>query len=286
MTKDTVNPNWYNPAIMEFVKVVDGLAFPEGPTWDRKGGLFVVNVYNNRLERFQLSKEGVLERKALYAELPGKGNGTTLHADGTLYVADYERRAILRVPAPNRVEVVVDRYEGQPLRGPNDLCFDKQGNLYFTDPRESWDTPIGTVYRLSKEGKLEPFGKNLHFPNGIAIDPDQRYVYVAETRRNRILRWALRDGEVVAREPELFATLAKNAIGPDGMRFDREGNLWVAHYGRGVVKLDPTGKEVAVYTLPGKGVTNLEFGGEQGQWLFVTETETNAVYRATLKGAD
>ncbi len=264
---------------MEFVKIVDGLAFPEGPTWDRKSALFVVNVYNNRLERLLLSKEGTVERRELYAELPGKGNGTTLHADGTLYVADYERRAILRLPAPNKVEVVVDYYEGQPLRGPNDLCFDKHGNLFFTDPRESWDAPIGTVYRLSKDGKLEPFGKDLHFPNGIAIDPEGRYVYVAETRRNRILRWALRNGAVVSREPELFAELAKNAIGPDGMRFDKGGSLWVAHYGRGIVKLDRSGKEVALYTLPGKGITNLEFGG---RWLFVTETETNAVYRADI----
>jgi len=267
---------------MEFQKVADGLAFPEGPTWDRKGGVFVVNVYNNRLERFQLNEKGHLERRELYAELPGKGNGTTLHADGTLYVADYERKAILRVPAPNRVEVVVERYDGQPLRGPNDLCFDTFGNLFFTDPRDSWDEPIGTVYRLSKEGKLERFGKNLHFPNGIAIDPEGRHVYVAETRRNRILRWALREGQVVSREPELFADLPPSAVGPDGMRFDRAGNLWVAHYGRGVSKLDKQGKEIALYTLPGKGITNLEFGGNDGRWLFVTETQTNALYRADL----
>lgn len=66
------------------------------------------------------------------------------------------------------------------------------------------------------------------------------------------------------------------------MRFDSKGSPWVAHYVPGVVKLDPSGKEVALHTLPGKGVTNLEFGRTQRQWLSVTETETNALYRATL----
>lgn len=267
---------------MEFVKIADGLAFPEGPTWDRKQGLFVVNVYNNRLEHFQLNTAGAVIQRSLYAELPGKGNGTTLHPNGILYVADYERKAILKVPTRHTVEVVVERFHGQPLRGPNDLCFDRRGNLFFTDPRDSWDQPIGAVYRLGHDGTLERFGEGLHFPNGIAIDPQERYVYVAETRRHRIVRWALKNGQVVSKSLEVFATLPPTGAGPDGMRFDSKGSLWVAHYGRGVVKLDPSGKEVALYTLPGKGVTNLEFGGTQRQWLFVTETETNALYRATL----
>lgn len=267
---------------MEFTRIADGLAFPEGPTWDGKTGLFVVNVYNNRLEYFKLDASGTVEQRILYAELPGKGNGTTLHPDGTLYVADYERKAILKVPAPNRVEVVVERYQNQSLRGPNDLCFDRAGNLFFTDPRDSWDEPIGAVYRLDREGTLERIARGLHFPNGIAIDPQERFLYVAETRRNRILRWGLKNGKVASRTPEVFAELAKGAVGPDGMRFDWKGNLWVAHYGRGVVQLDSSGREIALHTLPGKGVTNLEFGGARRQWLFVTETETNALYRATL----
>jgi len=262
---------------MEILKVADGFAFPEGPTYDRKGGLFVVSCENNRLDRLILSADGQSARKELYAELPGKGNGTTLHRDGTLYVADYERKAILRVPAPNRVEVVVDSFEGKSFAGPNDLCFDKKGNLYFTDPRDSWNKPSASVYRLKKNGTLERFGTNLMFPNGIALDPEEKYVYVGETPKNRILRWAIQ-GDTIAKEPEEFAKLPAFGVGPDGIRFDSAGSLYIAHFGGGVLVIDRLGKEIQRMELPGKNVTNLEFGGKDGKTLYITETQTNAVY--------
>lgn len=267
---------------MEFIKVADGFAFPEGPTYDKKNGLFVVNCNNNRLDRLVLSADGKSARKELYAELPGKGNGTTLHKDGTLYVADFERKAILRIPAPNKVEVVVDSFEGKPFLGPNDLCFDKHGNLYFTDPRDSWNKPVGAAYRLKKNGTLERFGTELMFPNGIALDLQEKYVYVAETPKNRILRWAIQ-GDTLAKEPEEFAKLPAFGVGPDGMRFDSAGHLYIAHFGGGVLVIDRQGKEIQRMELPGKNVTNLEFGGKDGKLLYVTETQTNAVYVTRLE---
>ncbi|MCW5932820.1 MAG: SMP-30/gluconolactonase/LRE family protein [Fimbriimonadia bacterium] len=266
---------------MEFIKIADGFQFPEGPAYDAKqNALFIVNVQSNRLDRLIL--DGMKPaKKELYAELPGKGNGATFHRDGTLYIADYERRAILKVTAPNKVDVVVDKFEGQPFRGPNDLCFDKAGNLYFTDPRDTWNEPIGSVYCLRKDGKLERFGSGLHFPNGIALDPEEKHVYVAETRRNHIIRYALQQGKI-SEKSEVFATLPQPAIGPDGMRFDKEGNLWIAQFGANVVVVDNSGKVAQQHALPGKNLTNLEFGGKDGKTLFVTETQTNAVYAAVV----
>ena len=257
-----------------------GLAFPEGPTLSSDGKtLYVVNIQANFLSRLDLTT-GLLTREWVTLPEGGAGNGMTLGPDGALYVADVGARRILRVGLPDGpVTVVADTGEaGQALRGPNDLIFDRHGGLFFTDPAGSWDDPIGCVYRVAPGSlAISQVADGLRFPNGLVLAPDGQTLYVAETARQRIL--AL---DLATRNRRVIAAVGKTG-GPDGMRWGRDGCLYVALYGDGcVVKVSAGGEIVHRYPVPfGKSVTNLCFAPD-GQSLYVTEAESHTIIRVWL----
>ena len=136
---------------------------------------------------------------------------------------------------------------------------------------------------------LEQLDSGMAFPNGVAVAPDGSAVYLAETRYNRILRYALTQdsnagtaGKVGPRT--VFAQLRGGDVGgPDGMAFDAAGNLYVAHYGEGRVDvLGPDGSEVLTIPVPGKGTTNVAFGGPDKRTLVITDVETASLYRVRV----
>ena len=129
---------------------------------------------------------------------------------------------------------------------------------------------------------MERIDQGLAFPNGVAIAPDGDAVYLAETDRHRILRYSLGpDDELGAREE--FAVLP-GGDGPDGMAFDEAGNLYVAHYGGGVVAIfDPDGDKIAEIAVPGANVTNVAFGGADRRTLVITEVETASLYQTRVE---
>ena len=154
--------------------------------------------------------------------------GLAFHRDGTLYIADEgaQHHGVLRLagtPAgAGALTPWVQAYEGQPLNGANDLVFDAQGVLYFSDPwGSSLEKPIGGFYRAFPDGRLERLDEGLAFPNGVAIDPAGTAVYLAETGPNRVLRYAL-GGDGSVGERTVFAAL-EGGPGPDGMAFDVAG---------------------------------------------------------------
>jgi gluconolactonase len=178
----------------------------------------------------------------------------------------------------NRATILANSYAGEPLNGANDLVFDRNGILYFSDPwRSSLANPIGGFYRLFPDGRLERLDQGLAFPNGVAISPAGDAVYLAETYRNRVLRYAIDDiGQFGPRED--FAALPGKE-GPDGMAFDEAGNLYVAHYGGGRVAIfGPAGELVDEIPVPGANVTNVAFGGSDRRTLVITEVATGSLY--------
>ena len=157
--------------------------------------------------------------------------------------------------------------------------------LYFSDPwGSSLDRPVGGFYRAFPDGTLEQLDTGLAFPNGVAIAPDGRAVYLAETWTNRILRYAIgADGRLGPRTE--FVRLADKP-GPDGMAFDEAGYLYVAHHNWGRVEVfSPTGRErdrIALPGEPGGGVTNVAFGGRGNRDLVITDVTTASVYRTRV----
>jgi gluconolactonase len=273
MPESTLLQSGYEP-------LASGHDSTEGPTFDREGNLYFVNWLSSSIMR--RTPDGTVSE---WFNTGGMPAGLAFHRDGSLYVADEgdDIHAVLRI-TPERVRTVMaESYRGVPLNGANDLVFDQQGVLYFSDPwRSSIENPIGAFYRLFPDGSLEQLDRGLAFPNGVALAPDGSAVYLAETRHNRVLRYRVGPhGEIGERES--WARFDGEA-GPDGMAFDQEGRLYVAQYRGGCIDVvAPNGSVVERLPAPGSKPTNVAFGGPDRRTLVVTEIETAAVYAARVR---
>lgn len=259
-------------------KVAEGLNFPEGPAWDGKATLFISNCYggwitrlsNNRADTFLAARE-----------LPftfGKTNGMTFR-DDHLFACDYGIGAILKIDTTGVTEIYANGFGGKAFNRPNDLAFDAAGNLYFTDPKSySKEILDGRIFRISANGQMvQVRADSLGFPNGIAFSADGQRLYVCESAFSRVLRFVVEPDGGLANK-EVFVELPGGD--PDGIAFDREGNLYVAHFGGGAVYIiAPDGRIKQKIPTPGKKPANLEFADDDLKTLFLTEVETNALYK-------
>lgn len=228
----------------------------------------------------------------------GAPNGHKILADGTHLVCDASRHAVLHLATADGklLEPASDQCDGVPLRGPNDLTLDTpNGGFYFTDPGGSdEDHLIGTVHYVNSDGKTSLVARELAFPNGTALTPDGKRLYVGESKRNRILVYEVVAPGRVADARKTFDLPTKDeALGqidnqPDGMCLDAAGNLYVAHYGMHQVQvLSPEGKLLRRYEAGVLTTSNVAFGGPKKDQLFITgalanEKSTGAVYRLDL----
>jgi gluconolactonase len=254
----------------------DGLPFPEGPTFDSEGTLFICTRKSGRVVAIRADGS-----RSSFLELEGQPNGTALGPDGSLFVTDARAGRVIAVDRDANWEVVVREYEGEPLLGPNDLVFDAFGVLYFTDPGRDLSGQHGAVYRVDQARQVDRIAAGLGYPNGIAVSPDGTNVLVAETAPRRIIRLSrLADGRFGV--PELFATTS-GGIGPDGMAWGPNGRLYVANHGAGTVDVfDPGGACVERLPAGGPKPTNCTFFGGS---LYVTEDETASVWRLEVEAA-
>jgi len=255
--------------------LASGFEFPEGPAFDRDGSLIVVNHQSPVGRVSRIAADGSV---TTFVETGGKPNGSSFHRDGDLYIADAGTQSILRVAPDGAIHTAADRWNDEPLNAPNDLVFDRSGNLYFTDPVRlpRPELCLSPIYRLNADGSLERLADEGAFPNGIALSLDERTLYVAETRRHQTTAFDL-DAEGTIVGSRVLATYEPPAR-PDGMALDCDGNLIVALiYGRRLAVLSPDGDLVDEYPCGGSGPTNICFGGPNFDLLFITETETNRV---------
>jgi gluconolactonase len=250
--------------------VVEGLQSPEGPSFSKAGVLHFVDWDAQKV--YYLGQGGELQTLVTTGGVP---TGSKFHRNGTLYVADGELGIIAVSPAGD-IEIKADEWQGQTFRGPNDLVFSSRGDVYFTDPKGSdQEHPIGNVFILRPSGQVEHFVGGLQFPNGITLSDDEQTLYLAETLQNRIWAFEL-DEHGLERSRKVFAEL-EGGVGPDGMAFDQEGNLFIAHFGKGVISvINPDGKLIREVDAGGKNPTNLAFWEDD---LYVTEVEKGQVLR-------
>jgi gluconolactonase len=252
--------------------------FMEGPVWDGRdgGALYFCDHAADAIRRVG----GGGKKGEIWYTYPDLGpNGMMIGPDGVFYVCDPKLRAVLTVTFEKEIRTIVDSYQGERLNGPNDCGFDSKGNLYFSDPNRR-KGQIGQIFRYSADKKLTRIDTNLMFPNGVIVSPDDRWLYVAESGNNRVLRYKLLpDGTFGPKETFHQFHNQKGKGEPDGMAWDERGNLYVAHWGSWSVRvLNPKGDEIKKISVPGEHVTNVCFGGPDGKTLYITEVETGAVY--------
>lgn len=255
-------------------------SFLEGPSFDRDGNLLMVDIAHGRILKLTPAKEW-----SVMASYDGLPNGLKLHKDGRIFVADRQNGIMVVDPVNGRVEPFIGREKLAGFKGPNDLVFASNGDLYFTDQGETGlHDPTGRVFRLTAAtGKLDCLIDNVPSPNGLVMDPKETMLYVAVTRANAVWRLPLRpDGRV--HRVGLFCQLI-GGWGPDGMATDTDGNVLVAHAGGAAVWIwSAMGLPLYRVVASDKGVmtTNMAFGGPANRQLFVTNSLENNVLVADL----
>jgi gluconolactonase len=246
-----------------------GLRFPEGPVVLPDGSIWGVELKGGGLFRW---RNGDLYRVAT----GGEPNGLALN-DRALWLCDAAAGSIrtLALDAADADATIADAITSSAVRvldRPNDLAFDRRGNLAFTCPGNSRNEPTGTVWARTWRGDIIVLHPSMQFPNGLAFSPDGRELVVAETYARRLVRGGWDDASCRWVDPRPWIDLP-GPVGPDGMAFGANGDLFVAIYGQGVVlRIDPAGTIVETLTTPGANPTNVALD-PRGRGLIVTEAE-------------
>jgi gluconolactonase len=223
--------------------------------------------------------------------------GTRWH-DGKLYLTTRHLVIMLYDPQTKKLSSLVSAYRNQLFKGPNDLDFDAEGNLYFTDPWGTGPGPdsvdeAGAVYQYSTEGILRRIISTGQFPNGIAVSPDDGTLAVADYAANRMLYYSFQNGPNAActlcvKDPShttfFFATTGSynpGNGGPDGIHYDVHGNLWASLGIGGIIEYDPRGIILGYVPLPNgdPSATNFAFGGPDNEYIYMEGAVSGTVYR-------
>ena len=263
----------------KWVKVAGGLNFPEGPAYDGISSIYLSNCYGGWIAKYHDGKVDTFVSKFDDSLLIEKTNGLAYGNDNCLYACEYGKGTILKIDKQKQIEVYSKGYKGEKFNRPNDLTFDKNGNLFFTDPK-SYDKSIldGRIFLVdAKTKEVILLEDSLAFPNGINISPIDGKLYVCESAKQKIVRYTItKENKLVDKQD--FVEIPGGD--PDGIDFDVNGNLYVAHFGgKAVYIFSPEGKLIQKIETPGIKPTNLEFGDADYKTLYLTEVETNALYK-------
>jgi gluconolactonase len=283
------------PQDAQIEKLAGGFTFIEGPLWRPEGALWFCDVVGNVVRQWtpdgkviEILKPGGYDGH----DLPAGGfigpNGMVADKDGAVLLCQHGNRRIARIDKDRKVTTLVDSFEGKKLNSPNDLVYRSDGTLYFTDPPYGFpkqdDDPakelkFNGVYRLTN-GKLDVVVKDLTRPNGIALSPDEKTLYVSNSDEKKRL-WmrydVAADGLLSNGRVFLDVSGEKDAGVPDGMKVDERGNLYATGPG-GIWVMSPEGKHLGTIKPP-EGPANCGWG-DDGKSLYIT-AETG-LYRIKL----
>ena len=269
----------YLPDVLETVtaeRVATGFIFTEGPLWHPDDFWYFVDLRRNNLHRIRLGQAPELARQTV------GGNGTTFDLQGNLIVCEGDGRKVTRTLPGGKVEVVAERYNGGRFNRPNDVVCRSDGSLYFTDPdkRRAYSEreipgPAGVenlwdgacVYRVMPDGKLSILA-HCEYPNGLAFSPDERTLYVANTRSSKYIHAIELDASGNMARRRIFADMNEGTEPgiPDGLKVDSKGRVYCTGPG-GIWVFSPGGKRLGIIRFPEQAV-NFAFGGPDLKTLF------------------
>ncbi len=284
-------------------QLADGFIWSEGPVWIPKNGGYLLfsDIPNNRIVKWQEGK-GVSDfmKPAGYTGKKRRGgepgtNGLILDPQGRLCMCEHGDRRVTRY-VDGKKTVLADKYLGKRLNSPNDLVFRSNGDLYFTDPpyglEKRWNDPAREldfcgVYHVTPKGKITLLTKELSRPNGIALSPDEKTLYVANSdgRRAIWMSFPVKNNGLIGKG-KVFASaqhlVGKRKGGCDGMAIDQHGNVFATGPG-GVLVFTPQGKLLGTINT-GERTANCAFGGKDGSVLYMTADDYLCRIQTSTKG--
>ena len=273
------------PAGARVEKLSGGFTFTEGPLWRRSGVLWFSDVVGNVVRQWSPDGKVVeLLRPGGYDgdSLPAGGfvgpNGMTAGPDGSVVLCQHGNRRIARIAPDMSVKTLVDSFEGKKLNAPNDVVYRRDGTLFFTDP--PYGLPGGDADPLKElrfngvfkigSGRVDVIITDMTRPNGLAVSPDDKTLYVANSDENNRLwmRYHLAaDGSVSNGAVLRDVSKEKDSGLPDGMKLDTDGRLWATGPG-GVWVMKPDGTHLGTIKLP-EQPANCAWG-DDGRSLYMT----------------
>jgi len=281
----------------QITEITTGLQFPEGPIAMPDGSIIVVEIQRGTVSR--VSPEGSIEVIAT----PGGGpNGAAIGPDGACYICnnggfewhernslvfpgdqpnDYSGGRIERVDlSSGQVNVLYTECNGNPLRGPNDIVFDRQGGFWFTDhgknrPRDKDRT--GVYYATIDGQHIREVIFPMEAPNGIGLSPAEDQLYVAETPTGRLWSFDISEPGVIDGARRMLAQIPDYHMF-DSLAVDAEGNICVATLITGGITVhSPDGERAQLIEMPDILTTNICFGGEDLKTAYITLSSTGSL---------
>ncbi|RPI87876.1 MAG: SMP-30/gluconolactonase/LRE family protein [Planctomycetaceae bacterium] len=297
-------------------RIAGGLT--EGPTVAPDGSIYFSDIPVGTDKGLIMRFDPRTKQTAVFIDDSRKSNGLKFGADGHMYAcegADYGRRSLVRWNVQTRQRTVLaDRYQGKRFNSPNDLTIDRQGRVYFSDPKylgpETRELVHRAVYRVDPDGTVTEFTHDIEKPNGLALSPDQKTLYVADHNNGtdsidpnaatppqrgamKIYAFSVGPDGLAGGQRKTLYDFGDQA-GCDGMTVDSQGNIYLTSRGLkrpGVLVLDPTGAEVAFIPtgVPNQSSenpvglpSNVTFGiGAERKTLYITVDRS--LYRIQLK---
>jgi sugar lactone lactonase YvrE len=257
----------------EWRVVAEGLGFAEGPVWHPDGSLLFSDIPNSRIHRV---RDGEL---STYREPSGQSNGLTLDRQMRLLACEHENRRVSRERS-RALEAIATHHEGKRLNSPNDIIVRGDGRIFFTDPpygieEAQRELPFNGVFTVDTSGALSLLIADFDRPNGLALSPDERTLYIADTARHHVRAFDVA-GDGTLSNDRLFAEMREEGR-PDGMKLDREGRLYVCAGTVQVFAAD--GAPLGVIDCP-QSPANCTWG-EDGSTFFITAR--TAVYATRIE---
>ena len=250
------------------VAIAEAFQFTEGPVWHPEGYLLFSDIPADTIYRYMPGGE-----PEPFLTPSGNSNGLTFDRAGRLLACEHGGRRVSRMAADGTMETLADRYDGKQLNSPNDIVVQSGGAVFFTDPPYGIDPDPGEqgfngVYRLDPDGSVTLLNREMNRPNGLALSLDESVLYVDDSRNRHVLAYPL-NADLGVGEPAVLLDMNVEAPGgPDGMKADSEGNLYVTGPG-GIWVATPEGEHLGTIEFP-QAPANLCFGGEDYRTLFVT----------------
>ncbi len=260
----------------------------EGPVWIKEGGhLLFSDIHNSRIMKYTPG-----QGMSVFRDPSNRANGLTRDLQGRLVVAEHDSRRVTRTEPDGSQTVILNNWQGKRLNRPNDVVVKSDGSIYITDPwtwvnpPEMWDLNMIGVYRVSPDlGTVSLLASDFLFPNGICFSPDEKLVYINDTRRMHIRSFELLpNGTLSTGTGKVFADLSGGGPGaPDGMKVDVAGNVYCGGAG-GLYILSPEGKKLGRVVHGQTMTSNCCFGGDDWKTLFFTTRNTLGSVQLKIAG--